>query len=56
MNIPTWDSAEAACEAGKGTPLDHFIYDYTPAGPDEEVFNRHLQAVVDWLLAKESKQ
>jgi hypothetical protein len=45
--IPTFEEAEAACDAGEATALLQFIYDHEPAGVVHEVqFRTGLARVV----------
>lgn len=44
--IPTFEDAEARCDAGQGSALDAFIYHHEPAGPDDIAFRTQLNMVV----------
>ena len=50
-NLPTWDDVNA--KAGRGeplSPLEQFIWDYSPVAEDgEEEFRNDLAAVVELL-------
>lgn len=47
--LPTWDQADAAVDADCATPLDMFVHDQEPAGPDDVRFRQQLLAALEFV-------
>lgn len=46
--IPTFDQAETAAKKGEASPLEEFVYEFEPGGPDRQDFRNHLVQVLNY--------